>query len=286
MLKLCGWAYGDLSKFSMSLRPTHWCALKDFSTLAVGHDGLTKRDMAILTTLFNDQTECVVNQGNAYYLTKAIDDLRFFLSSLGKKYINRNTKTLGVGTALAVIGIVPVFVLSGLSGDRYGMFSRNGMFFLLLAYYIVVKLLAVYLLKTYTPEGRALQDQIDGFKLFLETTETERLNIIGTPPTKTPELFEHYLPYAMALGVEKQWSQQFAPIFERLEQSGTPYIPLWFIGAGDWHHFNAGSFATSLNSSLTQTISSSSTPPGSSSGSGGGGCVDGGGGGGGGGGGW
>ena len=139
----------------------------------------------------------------------------------------------------------------------------------------------------YTPEGRTIVDHIEGFKMYLEIAESERMKIIGTPPDRTPELYETFLPYAMALNVEKAWTKQFEPVFEAYERTHhTPYYPLWFIG-GDLMGFSSGSFASSFVSSIgSSTISSSSFAPGKSSGFGSGGGFSGGGGGGGGGGGW
>ncbi len=134
------------------------------------------------------------------------------------------------------------------------------------------------LLKQPTAEGRRKLDEIEGFRHYLSVAEEERLNL-ENPPERTPELFEKFLPYALALGVEQDWSQQFADILAKAQ-----YQPTWYSG-NHLHHFQAASFATGLGSSLTSSIASSSRSPGSSSGSGGGGSS-GGGGGGGGGGGW
>lgn len=132
----------------------------------------------------------------------------------------------------------------------------------------------------YTTQGRRLQDEIDGFKMFLSVTEQERMYLIGTPPTQTPELYERYLPYAMVLGVEKQWEAQFAPLFERLKAEGHPYVPRWGLYNYYWLH----NFTRSINQAYpgSSTIPSAKSFPGSSSGSGGGGSSGGGGGGGGG----
>lgn len=138
------------------------------------------------------------------------------------------------------------------------------------------------LLKAPTEKGKEIMDQIEGFRMFLSITEKERLNLLN-PPEKTPELFEKYLPYALALGVEQRWSEQFSNVFERMANEGRPYAPVWYYGAG-WHTFGAPAFASSLSRSFSGAISSSAVPPGSRSGFGGGGS--GGGGGGGGGGGW
>lgn len=134
------------------------------------------------------------------------------------------------------------------------------------------------LLKAPTFAGRRLMDEIEGFKLFLGVAEKERLEIMH-PVEQTPELFEKYLPYALALDVENSWSQKFSGILEQAGTDGRSYSPVWYHGSS-WSNLGAAGFAGSLASSLTSAATSST-----SSGSTGGGGV-GGGGGGGGGGGW
>ncbi|MEI8313624.1 MAG: DUF2207 domain-containing protein, partial [Verrucomicrobiota bacterium] len=65
-----------------------------------------------------------------------------------------------------------------------------------------------HLLKRPTPEGQKLRDQILGFKKYLSVAEADRLGL-ENPPERTPQLFEKFLPYALALGVEQAWSEQF-----------------------------------------------------------------------------
>jgi uncharacterized membrane protein len=133
-----------------------------------------------------------------------------------------------------------------------------------------------------TASGRAVLDHVAGFKQYLSITERERLDRM-TPPADTPEIFEKYLPYAIALGVENRWAERFAGVLAAAAASGHQGFA-WYSGStSPWS--NPTGFADSVGSSLSSTISSASTAPGSSSGSGGGG-FSGGGGGGGGGGGW
>jgi uncharacterized membrane protein YgcG len=133
-----------------------------------------------------------------------------------------------------------------------------------------------------TKEGRRVLNEIAGFKQYLSITEQERLDRMH-PPADTPELFERYLPYAIALGVENRWADRFAGVLAAAAMHGQQGFA-WYSGSNSpWS--NPGRFADSVGSSLAGTISSASTAPGSSSGSGGGGSS-GGGGGGGGGGGW
>lgn len=144
-------------------------------------------------------------------------------------------------------------------------------------------------LRSYTEDGFDAKRQIDGFQLFLTVTEKDRMALIGTPPTESPQLYETYLPYAMALGVERQWAQKFEAMFNRLKQSGYVFSPAWYVGSRS-HLIFPNSFSSSFSRSLSSSISAAAGVPGSSSGfggkSGGGGGYSGGGGGGGGGGGW
>jgi uncharacterized membrane protein YgcG len=137
-----------------------------------------------------------------------------------------------------------------------------------------------HLLKAPTLSGRRIMDQIEGFKLYLSVAEKDRLNLLN-PPEKTPALFEKYLPYALALDVENQWSEQFSQVLAQAGTEGQSYSPSWYSGRS-WDSSHTSRFADSLGSSFAGAIASSSTAPGSSSGSGGGGSSGGGGGGGGG----
>jgi uncharacterized membrane protein YgcG len=134
-------------------------------------------------------------------------------------------------------------------------------------------------------EGRKVMDQIEGFREYLSVAEEDRLNALN-PPDKTPELFERFLPYAIALEVENAWAKRFAGV---LAAAGTAAVAsTWYAGSNNWSNNPVG-FASYLSGDLNQTISSASTAPGSSDGGGGGssgGGSSGGGGGGGGGGGW
>lgn len=137
-----------------------------------------------------------------------------------------------------------------------------------------------------TVEGRAMLDRIAGFRQYLSITERDRLDRMQAPDD-TLELFERYLPYAIALDVENRWADRFTSVLAAASAAAAasgaqPF--LWYSGSHDpWT--DTGGFVNSLGSSLSSSISSASTAPGSSSGSGGGG-FSGGGGGGGGGGGW
>jgi uncharacterized membrane protein len=109
------------------------------------------------------------------------------------------------------------------------------------------------------------------------------------PPEKTPELFERFLPYAIALNVENAWANRFTAVLAAAGVAAA--VSSWYTG-DSFRSDNVLSFADRLGDDLSQTIASAATPPGSSGGGGGGfsgssgGGSSGGGGGGGGGSGW
>lgn len=145
------------------------------------------------------------------------------------------------------------------------------------------------LLKAPSRTGRQLLDKLEGFKLYLGFAEKERMAILH-PPDMTPEIYERYLPYALALDVENKWSEQFADTLAKSGQRYQDYEPAWYRGRQWRSERGSIDFGSRMAAALPAAIDAAATPPGSSSGSGGrgssGGGRSGGGGGGGGGGGW
>ena len=179
--------------------------------------------------------------------------------------------------------LIAVFVLGGLAAMTAG---AHGPLDLLpgIAAYVVAPLafLGIHWLQAPTVAGRAITDRIEGFRQYLGVAEEDRLNALN-PPDKTPELFERFLPYAIALDVENRWAQRFAAVLAAAGTQAT--VSTWYQGS-NWGN-NPVALTQQLGGALSQTIASASSPPGSSSSGGSsGGGSSGGGGGGGGGGGW
>ncbi len=218
-----------------------------------------------------------------------ISDLRksFYKTAQAvQKAVPRQLATLGyfssnpsrAGNTGHVFGIAMIFVAFYLIGVSLALalgFIASGLIIIVFA----------SLMPRRTEKGAAAKDASEGLKLYLNTAEKDRIAMLQSPnapyaqqsaePTKTVELFEKLLPYAMVLGVEKQWAQQFVDIYK------TP--PDWY--GGNWSTFNAVYLADSLSSSMAVMNTSFAAPNTSGSGSGFSGGA-GGGGGGGGGGGW
>lgn len=130
--------------------------------------------------------------------------------------------------------------------------------------------------------GQKMYDDIQGLKLYMNTAEKDRLKMLEsvdrpyTEPTKDVVFFEKLLPFAIALGVEKTWAEQFDNIYRE--------PPTWY--SGNMATFNTVYFTNSLASGISSFNTTFTTSTSSSSSGSGGGGFSGGGGGGGGGGSW
>lgn len=112
------------------------------------------------------------------------------------------------------------------------------------------------LFKAPSRSGRAMTEGIEAFRMFLATTEPDPRD--ARTPIKIPsDLFEKFLPYAMALNVEKVWGEKFAAAQAQAPQGKTSaYSPGWYSGPR-WNPITISTFATLLASSLSSAISSS-----------------------------
>ena len=60
-----------------------------------------------------------------------------------------------------------------------------------------------------TVRGTRVLERVLGFEEFLDRVESDRSERM----VKTPEMFEEFLPYAMAFGVEKKWAAAFESLY-------------------------------------------------------------------------
>src|SRR2546430_16926271 len=117
-----------------------------------------------------------------------------------------------------------------------------------------------------TEAGTRALEAVLGFAEFLTRVEAEHLKriIVGHP-----EMFDKYLPFAMAFGVEKKWARAFEGIYTQ--------APTWYVGPSVVH-FSPSSFSHSLGSMTAAAVTSMTSGPRRSGGSGVGGGGGGGGG--------
>jgi uncharacterized membrane protein YgcG len=107
-----------------------------------------------------------------------------------------------------------------------------------------------------TVSGTRTLEGVLGFEDFLAHVESDRFNRM----IKTPEMFEKFLPFAMALGVEKNWSKAFQNIYTQ--------PPGWYQGGGYGPQSYPYGFVNNLNAMSSQAGTVFASAPRSSGGSG------------------
>ncbi|HOU50922.1 MAG: DUF2207 domain-containing protein [Smithella sp.] len=216
--------------------------------------------------------------------------LRLVFSAWKDVFTGGHHKLTSPAKALFITLFSVPFVLGEIAGIAVVVGSGSISILVILGIMIFINALFYQLLKAPTLVGRKVMDGIEGFKMYLSIAEKDRLNLLN-PPHRTPELFEKYLPYAFALDVEQEWSEQFSDVLSKAAIMEESNVQRWYSGPSE-RTFSPSLFSSGLGNSLTSAIASAASPPGSSSGGrggfsgGGGGGSSGGGGGGGGGGGW
>ncbi|MBP8116342.1 MAG: DUF2207 domain-containing protein [Nitrospira sp.] len=150
------------------------------------------------------------------------------------------------------LGMLLTVALSALAG-QWGMAPMTCLWAGVLSGLIVVGFGRI--MPARTLQGTRALEGVLGFEEFLTRVEADRFDRV----VKTPELFEKFLPYAMALGVEKNWARAFESIVLT--------SPVWYQGV-DPGGFNTGGFTSRMGDMATRAGSTMTSAPRSSGGSG------------------
>ena len=214
--------------------------------------------------------------------------LSVFAVNFGKAFTRGNSLGARIisAVALAFAGFVTLSVGGGFF-MAFLMSDPEPAFPIAIAGIVMANVVFFFLMGAPTPIGRKMMDGIAGLRQYLTLAEKDRMNMQGAPQM-SPAHYETLLPYAVALGVEKPWSDAFQSWLLAAAATGAAagYVaPAWYRGTNlraDTIGSRLGGMAGSMASSLTASLPAAKS---SSSGFSGGGSS-GGGGGGGGGGGW
>ncbi len=230
-------------------------------------DKLTPQEQTLLDAIFTDGDEVEVKDLDAAAMAGAQSGFR------KKTHSQMRSEKLFYGTPAAIRSVVTV-VASMCTWFLIVVFV-NRPFGVLVGIATGVIIFAVgWFMPRRTQKGAELLTKIKGFEWYLRVAEKDRLEF-HNPPHKTSEHFFALLPFAIALGVEREWARQF---------QGIPLTkPEWVEGSG-WSFRNAAVFTSSVRQFSTATIarshvsSAGSGSSGFSGGSSGGGFGGGGGG--------
>ncbi len=217
---------------------------------------LAAGEQELLTGLFKDGHKIELDNENHGVLGKARAAHQKSLKQDYKHHYFRYNGTLNMPAIVIVIGSMLIALNIG-RGPTPLVIAVIVLSFLTLAFF-------AFIMTRPTSRGRKVLDEMLGFKDFLEIAEKDELNL-RNPPEKTPQLFESLLPFALALGVDQQWSERFASVLAAVrDKNGREYQPSWY--SGSWNSSNLTKTTNQLSSGLGSAISSSVSPPGSSSG--------------------
>ncbi|CAN5147409.1 hypothetical protein BH09ACT6_BH09ACT6_24110 [soil metagenome] len=268
---------------------TYWLRL-------VSVDGLDATELALAKLLFGPDLQIGAWKQIEKQDTSLSKGIYALMQSTRKQavtdgYIRGGTNLISSLFALGVVlfGVLAFFTGTSAINDDFGGPVPFGLIIACGVSLIVVFIAAFK--KPLTAKGSELRDYIKGLELYIRLAEKDRFAMLQTPEgalktqVNAPDwgqvvkIYEKLLPYAVLLGLEKEWSQVLGTYYEQLGSQ-----PEWY--AGNTGVFNAVLFASAIDSwsSVVDASLAASTSSSSSGGSGGGGFSGGGGGGGGGGG--
>jgi uncharacterized membrane protein YgcG len=173
----------------------------------------------------------------------------------GERLFSKNTSSFVMGVVIAGLTFAAMFAYEA----AFASLALAGIVM------VLILALAWKLLPAYTPEGRRIEDEVEGLRQYLSVAEKDDLAREKRPP-RTKEEFAKFLPYAVALGVEKTWADAFAKVLgvAALAAATAEY---YNSSLGDGSRMTDYTHFTDSIADMGRTISAASTPPGSSSGS-------------------
>lgn len=232
-----------------------------FTRFKLGSD-LDNGGIVIMNGLFKGKgdTAKLSELKNSFYKEYDLAKTRIYQSVVAKGYFSESSDVTRIKYSA-----IPLCLSGGLLYDliKYG-FSWTTTSFLLCA---LIALTFAQVMPRKTKQGVLAKEHILGLKDYLVTAEKDRLEFHNAPD-KNPQQFEKLLPYAIALGVEKEWAKQFEGIYNT--------NPAWYKDSRGFNNFSAVYFVSDLGNFKTSFASTAASAPLGGSGLGGGGFSGGG----------
>jgi uncharacterized membrane protein len=205
-------------------------------------------EQEMLSALFDDGATTDVRlsdlQNHFYTHLPAIRD-RIFNALMSDGYYLHRPDTvkqgyMGVGILIGFLMTAGTRFLSAITGIASGTWVIAG-----LATGAVIAIFGWFMPARTITGARALE-KVLGFEEFLGRVEKDQIERLQ----KTPELFEKFLPYAMALQVEKKWVQAFSGIAVQPPQwyqgsYGSSFTPYFLVNDLNMMSVHAGSVMAS-----------------------------------------
>ena len=124
---------------------------------------------------------------------------------------------LDLNDAIPIVLIAPIFL-----GFSFLAYLTSLKFVVLAVALIIVNFIFRHSLEAPTSEGRKILAELANFREFLSRADADRLNR-ENDPGQTPAVLEKYSAYAVALGVERAWGEEFTGNLLELLQFNEAY---------------------------------------------------------------
>ena len=176
--------------------------------------------------------------GEVTYKSKLENDFYIYIDMIKNSYnTGKNRKKVFVKNSLWMRALCWL-IIAGFVFFSFGIFNES--YQTMPCIYALCGGLAVYLcafiisffVRKRTDDGHRMLERINGFKIFLETAEKERLEALVD---ENPQYFYNILPYAYVLGVSRKWIEKFEsiaiepPVWCSADYRGLGYI--YFINS-------------------------------------------------------
>lgn len=233
-----------------------------FKKLKEGEDLKNKHEQFLLSGIFGDKSVIKLSEiKDDFYDDYQLVQKRVYEAVSQKGYFFHSPQRMRLESvvkysALMFFAFYAFSLFADMPLDAFSVFS------LCLAF-LIIFIFSIFMPQR-TSRGVMVKEHILGFKRYLSVAEKDRMDF-HSAPEKSPEQFEKFLPFAVALGVEKKWAEQFKDIYRD--------NPVWYTGSMGSDGFNSLALIYNLdglNSQLNEFTTHSSAPAGGSGLSGGG----------------
>lgn len=207
----------------------------------------------LLAIFFQKKDSLELNIKNSDIIEKAIKKLDSYLdTNYDNKYLDYH---LNVNLTACVLSFIFIFISA--------YFNTTIITLIAILVYIFFIALFSNLIKGYTQEGQKILEEITGFRQFLSVTESEKFKLLYNPEENI-ELYEKYLPYAISLNAEKNWSTKFSSVFQKMKDHKLYWTnsPIFMLNNINFSY----NLTNILNKSISKNFISNLTAPTSTSG--------------------
>jgi hypothetical protein len=197
------------------------------------------------------------------------------ITFIRRRGISRRSRISAIWCLILVLAFIAVAFIGAMSSGKPGTMRPEGILLAGLVMSVVgVNFVFASLIETWTKLGARTAGQLEGLRRYLSLVDKGTM-VVQDDIRMSPQHFEGLLPYAVALGVEKKWSQVFEGWITTADggaaglEAVSSYQPTWCSGYERYHHHhhhrglgwvrNVAALPSTVAAFIPSTISS--TPP-------------------------